>query len=146
MKISSEIHFFQRGIQEPFIEFEPTESGKKMIVVSPVFADDSKKGDKSIGVIISKMRTASIDNVLLSTSGLGETGEVYIVNEQLLMLSESRFFENAVFQQRVDTVGVQKCFDDGQDNLGFYPDYRDVPIYGSSYCARGSGNCFAGRD
>ena len=130
---------FQRGLEESFIKFEPTESGKKMIVVSPVFADDSKRGDEPIGVIISKMRTASIDNVLLSRSGLGETGEVYIVNEQLLMLSESRFFENAVFQQKVDTLGVQKCFDEGQDNIGFYLDYRDVPIYGSSYCAEDLG-------
>ena len=72
---------------------------------------------------------------LLNTSGLGNTGEVYIVNEQSLMLSESRFFENAVYQQKVDTVGVQKCFDEGQNNIGFYLDYRDVPIYGSSYCA-----------
>ncbi len=131
--------FFQRGLQESFIEFEPTESGKKMVVVSPIFADDSKKGDESIGVIISRMRTASIDNVLLSTSGLGETGKVYIVNEQLLMLSESRFFENAVFQQKVDTFGVQKCFNDGQDNLGLYMDYRDILIYGSSYCAKDLG-------
>jgi class 3 adenylate cyclase len=131
--------FFQRGLQEPFIEFEPTESGKKMIVVSPVFADDRKKGDESIGVIISRMRTASIDNVLLSTNGLGKTGEVYIVNKQFLMLSESRFFENAVFQQKVDTFGVQKCFNDGQDNRGFYLDYRGVLIYGSSYCAKDLG-------
>ena len=135
----SENQFFQRGLTESFIEFEPTESGKKMIVVSPVFADNSKKGDEPIGVIISKMRTASIDNVLLSRSGLGETGEVYIVNEQLLMLSESRFFKNAVYQQKADTLGVQKCFNKGQNNLGFYLDYRDVPIYGSSYCAKDLG-------
>ncbi len=131
----SEEPLFQRGLKESFVDFEPTDSGKKMIVVSPVFADDDKKEDEVIGVIISRMRTASIDNVLLNTSGLGNTGEVYIVNEQSLMLSESRFFENAVYQQRVDTVGVQKCFDEGQNNLGFYLDYRDVPIYGSSYCA-----------
>ena len=106
-----------------------------MVVISPVFADDSKKGDEPIGVIISRMRTASIDNVLLSGSGLGETGEIYIVNKQFLMLSESRFFDNAVYQQKVDTLGVQKCFNDGQNNLGFYPDYRDIVIYGSSYCA-----------
>ena len=127
--------FFQRGLKESFIEFEPTESGKKMVVISPVFADDSKKGDEPIGVIISRMRTSSIDNILLSRSGLGETGEVYLVSKQFLMLSESRFFENAVYQQKVDTLGVQKCFNDGQNNLGFYPDYRDIVIYGSSYCA-----------
>ena len=130
---------FQRGLKESFIEFEPTESGKKMIVISPIFADDSKRGDNPIGVIISKMRTSSIDNVLLNRSGLGETGEVYIVNKQFLMLSESRFFENAIFQQKVDTLGVQKCFNDGQNNLGFYLDYRDIEIYGSSYCAEDLG-------
>jgi len=130
---------YQRGLKESFIEFEPTESGKKMVVISPIFADDSKKGDEPIGVIISRMRTSSIDNVLLSRSGLGETGEVYIVNKQFLMLSESRFFENAVYQQKVDTLGVQKCFNDGQNNLGFYPDYRNIPIYGSSYCAEDLG-------
>lgn len=126
---------FQRGLKESFVEFEPTESGKKMVVVSPIFADDGKRGDDPIGVIISKMRTSSIDNDLLNRSGLGETGEVYIVNDNFLMLSESRFFENAVFQQRVDTIAVQKCFNEGEEHVGFYPDYRGIPIYGSSYCA-----------
>ena len=127
--------FFQRGLTESFIEFEPVDSGKKMVVVSPVFADDSKKGDDPIGVIISRMRTASIDNILINRSGLGETGEVYIVNDQFLMLSESRFFEDAVFLQKVNTLGVQKCFNEGEEHVGFYTDYRDIPIFGSTYCA-----------
>ena len=130
--LNSEI--FQRGLKESFIDFESTESGKKLIVVSPVFADDNKIGDAPIGVIISKMRTLSIDNVLLNRSGLGETGEVYIVNEDFLMLSESRFFENAIFTQQVDTIGVQKCFNEGVEYVGFYPDYRGISIYGSSHC------------
>ena len=131
--------FFQRGLKESFIEFEPAESGKKMIVVSSVFAKDSKIGDEPIGVIISRMRTAAIDSILLERSGLGETGEVYIVSDNFLMLSESRFFDNAVFNQEVNTVGVQKCFNEGQKHVGFYPDYRGVPIYGSSYCAKDLG-------
>ena len=126
---------FQRGLKESFIEFEPTKAGKKMIVVSPVFARDSKIGDEAIGVIISRMRTAALDSILSNKSGLGETGEVYIVNNEFQMLSESRFFENAIFQQRVDTIAVQKCFNEGEEYVGFYSDYRDVPIYGSSYCA-----------
>jgi len=127
--------FFLRGLNESFIKFEPSESGKKLVVVSPIFANDSKIGDEPIGVIISKMRTASIDNIFLNRSGLGETGEVYIVNDDYLMLSESRFFEDAVFQQKVDTIAVQKCFNEEEDHVGFYPDYRDIPIYGSSFCA-----------
>jgi class 3 adenylate cyclase len=135
----SQNEYFQRGLKESFVDFEPTESGKKMIVVSPVYALDSKIGDEPIGVIISRMRTAAIDSILLNRSGLGETGEVYIVNEDYVMLSESRFFENAVFQQKADTVAVQKCFNQGEEHLGFYHDYRGVPIYGSSYCAKDLG-------
>ena len=126
---------FKKGKKQSFVEFEPAEKGKKLIVVSPIFAKDGKKGEEPIGVIISKMRTAAIDNILSNRSGLGETGEAYIVNNQFLMLSESRFFENAVFQQKVETLGVEKCFNDGEEYRGFYTDYRNVPIYGSSYCA-----------
>ncbi|MFQ5781648.1 MAG: HAMP domain-containing protein [Nitrosopumilus sp.] len=134
-----ESSLFQRGLKESFIKFEPTESGKKMIVVSPVFANDSKIGDEPIGVIISRMRTATIDSVLLERSGLGETGEAYIVSDQSLMLSESRFIENTIFQQKVDTLGVQKCFNEGQEHVGIYPDYRGISIFGSSYCAKDLG-------
>ncbi|QLH05448.1 adenylate/guanylate cyclase domain-containing protein [Nitrosopumilus oxyclinae] len=126
---------FQRGLKESFIEFEPSKNGKKIVVVSPIFADGNKKGDEPIGVIISKMRTTSIDNVLVNRSGLGESGEVYIVNNQSIMLSESRFIEDVVFKQKVDSLAVQKCFNEGEEMVGFYEDYRNVPIYGSSYCA-----------
>ena len=81
------------------------------------------------------MRTSSIDNVLINRSGLGESGEVYIVNNQLMMLSESRFIEDVVFKQKVDNLAVQKCFNEGKEFLGFYEDYRNIPIYGSTYCA-----------
>jgi class 3 adenylate cyclase len=126
--------FFQRGLKESFIEFESAKIGKKIVVVSPIFADDSKIDDEPIGVIISRMRTSSIDNVLVNRSGLGESGEVYIVNNQLMMLSESRFIEDVVFKQKVDTLAVQKCFNEGEGFLGFYENYRNIPIYGSSYC------------
>ena len=126
---------FKKGLKKSFVDFEPTPTGKKMIVVSPVFAEDSKKNDEPIGVIISRMRTAAIDNILINRSGLGDTGEVYIVNDGSLMLSESRFIDDAIFKQKVDTVPVQKCFKEGEEHIGFYPDYRGVQIYGSSYCA-----------
>lgn len=126
---------FEKGLKSSFVEFEPFQNNKKMIVVSPIFAEDSKFGDEAIGVVISRMRTAAIDSILLNRSGLGESGEIYIVNRDFLMLSESRFIENTVFNQRVDTLGVQKCFNEGINYEGLYLDYRGTPIYGSSYCA-----------
>ena len=126
---------FQKGIQSSFVEFEPFQDTKKMIVISPIFAKDSKIGDEAIGVVISRMRTAAMDDILLNRSGLGESGEIYIVNRDFLMLSESRFIENTIFKQKVDTLPVQTCFTEGIDYEGLYPDYRGTSIYGSSYCA-----------
>jgi class 3 adenylate cyclase len=130
---------FQNGLKKSIVDFEPTPTGKKMIVVSPIFAQDSKKDDNPIGVIISRMRTESLDNILVDRSGLGETGEVYIVNDGFLMLSESRFINNAIFKQKVDTIPVQKCFREGEDFTGIYLDYRKINIHGSSYCAKDLG-------
>ena len=126
---------FQKGIQSSFVEFEPFQDTKKMIVISPIFAADSKIGDEAIGVVISRMRTAAIDDILLNRSGLGESGEIYIVNRDFLMLSESRFIENTIFKQKVDSIPVQTCFTEGIDYEGLYTDYRETSIYGSSYCA-----------
>lgn len=130
---------FQKGLKKSIIDFEPSSTGKKMIVVSPIFAQDDKRNDDPIGVVISRMRTESLDNVLIDRSGLGETGEVYIVNDGFLMLSESRFIDNAIFKQKVDTIPVQKCFREGEEFTGFYLDYRNIDIYGSSYCANDLG-------
>lgn len=126
---------FERGLGGAFIDFEPSGGGKRMVAVSPVFAGDKQRGDEPIGVVISRMRTEAIDGILLNRSGLGETGEVYMVNGDLLMLSESRFVDDAVFAMRVDTQSVRECFAGGADHRGFYRDYRGVPVYGSSYCA-----------
>lgn len=130
---------FQKGLDTSFVDFEPFQNSKKMIVVSPIFAQDSKIGDEAIGVVISRMRTAAIDNILLNRSGLGESGEIYIVNSNFMMLSESRFIENTIFNQKVDSIPVQKCFNEGLEFEGLYPDYRGISIYGSSYCARDLG-------
>lgn len=130
---------FQKGLKSSFVDFEPFQNGKKMIVVSPIFARDSKIGDDAIGVVISRMRTAAIDSTLLNRSGLGESGEIYIVNSDFLMLSDSRFIENTIFKQKVDTIPVQKCFNEGEDFEGLYLDYRGTFIYGSSYCANDLG-------
>lgn len=130
---------FQKGLKKSTIDFEPTNTGKKMIIVSPIFSPDSKKDDESIGVVISRMRTESLDSILANRSGLGETGEVYIVSDGFLMLSESKFIDRAIFKQKVDTIPVQKCFREGEEFAGFYPDYRKISIYGSSYCANDLG-------
>lgn len=125
---------FLRGLKQPFAIFEPAENGgSKMIIITPIFSGE--KGAEPIGVIIGKMRTEEINKVLLNRSGLGETGESYLVNEDFLMISESRFIENAPFNQIVDTFPVRECFENGNAVSGIYPDYRGISVFSFSFCA-----------
>jgi class 3 adenylate cyclase len=131
---------FIKGLQESFVGFEPVDNfGKKMIVAIPIFASSEEKSSEPIGVIISTMRSDEIDKILLNRSGLGETGEIYLVNEDFLMISESRFIENAVFNQKVETLGTVQCFENGEEIQGLYQDYRGTWIFGSTYCLKDSG-------
>ncbi len=131
--------YFLLGLEKSFVDFESIdENQKRMIVVTPIFAKDDNHNSEPIGVIIAKMRTKTMDDILLNRSGLGKSGEVYVVNDEYTLISESRFL-NTAFNQKVDTLPVRKCFEEGKEILDFYPDYRDVKIFGSSYCAKDLG-------
>jgi len=131
--------YFLLGLEKSFVDFESIdENQKRMIVVTPIFAKDDNHNSEPIGVIIAKMRTKTMDDILLNRSGLGKSGEVYVVNNEYTLISESRFL-NTAFNQKVDTLSVRKCFEEGKEILDFYPDYRGVKIFGSSYCAKDLG-------
>ncbi|HHT9126005.1 MAG TPA: ATP-binding protein [Candidatus Brocadiia bacterium] len=63
---------------------------------------------------------------------MGRTGEVFIVNEDGLMITESRFIENVVLKQVLDTDPVRRAFSIGEGMSGIYPDYRGVEVHGTS--------------
>ncbi len=131
---------FRRAMaNEAFVDFVPAAGTRKMLVVLPIYAPEDRHGKEPAGAAIARMRTSAIDEILLNRGGLGRTGEVYLVDENRMMLSESRFVENAVFRQTVDTLPVARCLEENEELVGFYADYRGVPIYGSSFCARDLG-------
>ncbi|MBM3895493.1 MAG: HAMP domain-containing protein [Thaumarchaeota archaeon] len=132
--------YFVSGLKNSFIDFEPVAEGqKRMIVVTPIFAKDDNHHLEPIGVVIAKMRTKTMDDILLNRSGLGKSGEVYVVNSDYILISESRFLKNTEFNQKVDIPPVRKCFEEEKELLDFYQDYRGVKIFGSSYCAKDLG-------
>lgn len=128
---------FTKGLESPFTQIIKTKDGKrKFIQVTPIY--DNPR-DKAIGIAIVTATTQSIDQILLNRLGLGESGESYLVNFDKHMISESRFIPDAPFKQKVDTVAVNHCIKTGQDFQGLYPDYRGIPVFGSSSCVKESG-------
>ncbi|AIF82928.1 PAS domain S-box [Candidatus Nitrososphaera evergladensis SR1] len=130
---------FLRGVNESFLEFDQVNGQRKTIVTVPIYKNGQIGTAPAIGVMMATMDTAKFDEILLNRKGLGETGEVYLVNANRTLISESRFIENAAFRTTVNTLAVNKCFDEGAEIFAVYPDYRNIPIVGSSYCARDLG-------
>jgi len=130
------------NVQGSEIRFESKNNPvKKLVIVYPLISDENTIADKNTdGILLAVMRTSDIDDILLNRSGLGETGEVYLVNDDRVLVSESRFVQDAVFNQTVDTLPVIKCLEDGQDINGeTYEDYRGTSIFGASYCVEDLG-------
>ena len=81
-----------------------------------------------IGVIAFQLPTDGILGIMNYTSGMGETGETYLVGQDLLMRSDSRFSdESTVLRQSVDTPTVRLALE-GEQTQSFIDDYRGVEV------------------
>jgi len=60
-------------------------------------------------------------------TGLGETGEVYLVNKDGYMITPSRFIDEVLLKQKVDLKVYQHEEDDG-DTIDIHIDYRGIEV------------------
>ncbi len=113
------------------------EFGVKGFAVSAPILDD----DKLIGVIILKVGLDTLFEITLEGQGLGETGEVYLVNEEGFLVTPSRFLrgeEKGVLVQTVESEHAKECFDEsivghlerGESVISF-SDYRGEKAIGT---------------
>ena len=103
----------------------------------------SRETKYPVGVIVNRYSGGTLEKIAYSGiskgsgeggryEGLGETGEMYIVNRDRIMITESRYVADAVLRQLVDTEGVRHAFDNGVGKTSIYTGYRGVPILGVS--------------
>jgi signal transduction histidine kinase len=136
----------------PLVELEKVKNEKRQLITITIpfeINQDIEKQKASLNqkesngdrlFFSASIDTDSFNTILLNRKGLGQSGEVYLVNSSKMMVSESRFFNNTAIIA-VDTLPVRKCFDspNGGDERDIYNDYRNIPIFGFSYCAKDLG-------
>jgi methyl-accepting chemotaxis protein len=95
-------------------------------IVSPVSA-----GTKSVGFVALEADVSRIQTLMEERSGLGETGEVIIVDRNQRMLTRARFGEETPPLAKIpEAQPIQLAFQ-GQKGEAFFKDYRNVPVIGS---------------
>lgn len=129
---------FIKGSKESFAQIVSGKDNKrKIITAAPIY--EKSKDKTPIGVAIVTANTQLVDQILLNRQGLGKTGESYLVNHDELLISDSRFIENAAFKKKIQTPPVIECITTGQNYHGTYKDYRGTSVVGASSCIKDMG-------
>ncbi len=139
---------------EDFAPYMPSYEDPASFIATPIF-----DGSKKIGVLIFQMPIDEINKIMTSdqqwkTSGMGDSGESYIVGEDLKMRSLSRFLiedkqgylealkyagiasqvtraidakNTSIGLQPVQSEGAKAAIE-GKTGEAIFPDYRTVPV------------------
>jgi len=90
-----------------------------------------------VGVLVVKISLDALGKITTDAIGLGETGEVYLINNEYYMITPSRFLKNTFLNQKIDSENAKNCFEHSDEStypvrIGKYLDYRGIPVLGSN--------------
>ncbi len=117
----------KEGLTVTDMEWYEAYNGPAQFVSSPIMKDNGESA--VLGVLILFMDGQQINEMMEQRSGLKDSGETYLVGEDYLMLSDSRFTVAAseVLKLRVDTKPVMLALE-GNTGVRIAEDYRDVKV------------------
>ncbi|MEE9459497.1 MAG: cache domain-containing protein, partial [Candidatus Bathyarchaeia archaeon] len=91
-----------------------------------------------LGFIFATLDAKKLFKITLDRTGLGETGEIYLINKDGYMISPSRFKEDVILKQKVGTINAKNCLTHkgeehilGREEISVFPDYRGVNVLGT---------------
>ncbi|MBM7660134.1 methyl-accepting chemotaxis protein [Bacillus mesophilus] len=109
---------------EDYAYYEPSKAFASFIA-SPV----KDKNGSFLGVVALQISDEAIQNIMSERSGMGESGETYLVGADQFMRSDSIFTEDPdIGVNQIDTVATREALD-GETNVKLIKDYRNVYVY-----------------
>ncbi len=102
--------------------YAPSHGVAASFISSPIY-----NRDMQIGVLVFQININQIDIIMQEKSGMGESGETYLVGEDLFMRSNSRFAENTVLKRKIDTEPVHAALG-GKAGFTIMPNYSGIPV------------------
>jgi PAS domain S-box-containing protein len=102
-----------------------------------------KRGDKFLGVLVIRFNANRLNEIVTGKkTGIkddpgsflrrGMTSEAYIVNKNYMLITSSRFKENAILKQRSKTEPVTVALHYGKEVTGAYKNYMDKSVIGAT--------------
>lgn len=83
---------------------------------------------KYVGALVFQMPIDRINSVMQVSSGMGESGETFIVGQDLLMRSDSRFSDESTILKRTVDTPTARAGIKGESGAMSTGDYRGIPV------------------
>jgi len=113
-----------------------TTTKRRSIAISAPVLDD--KTGQWLGVLVARSDLMGLSNIACDRTGLGKTGEIFIVNKEGYMITPSRFREDTFLKQKVDIVNVghslldkDKKLVSRKHKLNPFRSYRSATVLGT---------------
>jgi hypothetical protein len=117
---------FKRGLED--VIFEDYTWNDKLNEYTAYFAAPVHDVEKLSGVLIIELPFHHLDTMLTQRAGLGQTGEMYLVGDDGLMRSNSRFsVEPTMLKKEIHTEATREAFD-GYVGHKIIDDYRGISV------------------
>jgi len=111
------LHFFD------FKAYAPSHGAPASFIATPLF-----ENGKKVGVLTFQMPIARINAVMGNRSGLGETGETFIIGQDGFMRSDSQFAsESTILKTKLDNAAVSAALA-GTRSMVETNNYRDMAL------------------
>jgi len=108
------------------IYYSPVLEQLAMTISTPI---KDKQGNLT-GVLGGRLDLGELSKIIALQSGKSPTEDTYLVNTFNFFVTEPRFGQGYALKKAVRTEGVEAGLS-GKDGVGFYKDYRGVPVIGA---------------
>ncbi|MBP0018596.1 MAG: HAMP domain-containing protein [Cyanobacteria bacterium SBLK] len=119
--------YFTEGRLETFVQnvYPSSATGKPAMTIATPLADS--KG-RRMGVLAAQLNLEKMDGIVFERTGLGESGESYLVDRFNLLVSADRFGREE-YPKGVHSRGIEAALQE-EDGRGLYRNYADIPAIG----------------
>jgi PAS domain S-box-containing protein len=117
----------EQGVHVQTVAYSPASEGvNQIIAVHPVRDDQGR----TVGVLCGRANTSWINLIMSESTGFGQTGESYLVGDNHVLMTVSRFRGYSPLTTQVLTQGTIRALRERAGGRGVYRDYRGVRVYG----------------
>ncbi len=120
--------YYVQGRRSTYIQnFYPSpQTGKTTLTLSTPILDEN---NQLLGVLAIHLSLDTLDTILQERTGLGATGETYLVDQYNNFISAARYGLRT-FPRGVHTTGIDAALS-GQNGTALYVNYNDTPVIGA---------------